>query len=462
VRQYRVPQVRQAIVSERVVTAEGLRPACIVFEDGRIVALENRSVELGATPVLDFGNLCVLPGLVDSHVHINAPGRSEWEGFETASRAAAAAGFTCLVDMPLNSIPATTSIPALEEKRKAANGICMVDYAFWGGAVSGNTKDLLPLAGAGVKGFKCFLVHPGIEEFSMLDEQHLRVAMPLIAKSRLPLLVHAEDPGVIAKAHALINGDPRRYATYLQSRPDEAETHAIELLTRLCREYGCRVHIVHLSSALALPLIRRAREEALPLTVETCPHYLYFEAEGISDGATQLKCAPPIRQASNRDLLWEALREGVIDLIATDHSPCPPEMKRMQDGDFLRAWGGIASLSVAFSAIWTAASRRGFEITDVVRWMGEKTADLAGLGSKKGRISPGYDADFVVFDPDESFVVQTSDLHFRHTISCYVGEQLKGRVKTTFLRGTPIFDHGKFADSRRGNECRVSEWTTAS
>lgn len=424
--------MRQAIRSECVVTAEGLRPGCVVFESGRILAVENASAELGSVPVLDVKNLWVLPGLVDSHVHINEPGRTEWEGFTTASRAAAAGGYTCLVDMPLNSIPTTTNVAALKEKRTAANHDCLVDYAFWGGVVKGNTEDLLPLARSGVKGFKCFLVHPGIDEFSMVDEHDLRIAMPLIAQTGLPLLVHAEDPGAITNPP----GDPRKYTTYLQSRPPEAETRAIELMIRLCREYRCRVHIVHLASAQALTLTQRAREERLPFTVETCPHYLYFAAEDIPDGATQFKCAPPIREASNRELLWNGLRDGLIDLIATDHSPCPPQMK---SGDFFSAWGGIASLSLALPVIWTAAKRRGFTISDIVRRMSEKTADLAGLGSRKGRIAPGYDADFVVFDPDESFVVTPADLHFRHPVTPYLGERLEGRVKMTFRRGTRVF-----------------------
>jgi allantoinase len=453
--------MRQAIRSECVVTPEGMRPASVVFENGRILAVENPARELGSMPVLDVKNLCVLPGLVDSHVHVNAPGRTEWEGFTTASRAAAAGGHTCLVDMPLNCIPATTSPAALEEKRSAATDSCVVDYAFWGGAVRGNEEHLRPLARSGVRGFKCFLVHPGIEEFTMVEEQDLRLAMPPIARSGLPLLVHAEDPRIIAEATEQISGDPRKYSTYLASRPDAAETRAIELMIRLCREYGCRVHIVHLSSAASIPLVKGAREEGLPITAETCPHYLYFAAEDIPDGATQFKCAPPIRDGFNRELLWEALRGRVIDLIASDHSPCPPEMKRFEQGDFLSAWGGIASLSLALPVVWTAAKRRGFRIADVVRWMGEKTADLAGLVSIKGRIAPGHEADFVIFDPDESFVARSADLHFRHAITPYLGERLEGRVKATFLRGTPIFQDGNIVACRPGRECTVNEWSTA-
>lgn len=406
-------------------------------------------------PVLDMKRWFVLPGLIDTHVHINAPGRSEWEGFRTASHAAAAGGYTCLIDMPLNCVPPTTDVAAFEAKQRAAAGTCIVDYAFWGGAVKGNAKDLLALAEAGVRGFKSFLVHPGVDDFSMICEEDLRTAMPVIAATGLPLLVHAEDPAILSSAETNASDDPRSYMNYLRSRPDEAESAAIELLIRLSRETGCRVHIVHLASAATLSILRHARADGLPLTVETCPHYLYFAAEEIPDGATHFKCAPPIRRAANRELLWGALRDGLIDVIATDHSPCPPEMKRLDEGDFLHAWGGIASLSVALPATWTVANNRGFAITDIVRWMSEKTADLAGIDSKKGRIAPGLDADFVVFDPDESFVVRASDLYFRHPISPYVGERLKGRVKMTLLRGTEVFEDGKFLDSYPGRECKV-------
>lgn len=439
--------------SQRVVTAEGLRPACVIIEDGRILAVENSGIELGSMPVFDLKQLFVLPGLVDSHVHINAPGRSEWEGFGPASHAAAAGGYTCLIDMPLNCIPPTTNVAALEAKRRAAMDTCIVDYAFWGGAVEGNAKDLLPLAEAGVRGFKSFLVHSGVDEFSMIGEKDLRTAMLMIAGIGLPLLVHAEDPVVLSNVRTNISDDPRRYLNYLRSRPDEAERAAIELMVRLSRETGCRVHIVHLASAAALSNLRLARAAGLPVTVETCPHYLYFAAEEIPDGSTHFKCAPPIRSAANRELLWSALGENLIDMIATDHAPCPPAMKRLDEGDFFRAWPGIASLSVALPAMWTIASSRGFAITDIVRWMSERTADLAGIGSKKGRIAPGLDADLVIFDPDESFLVRTSDLYFRHPISPYLGERLTGRVKMTILRGTVVFEDGKFVDSCPGRQC---------
>lgn len=450
---------RQAIRSKRVVTPEGSRPACVVFENDRIVAVEKHDVELSEFAVMDAGDLYVLPGLVDSHVHVNEPGRTEWEGFATASRAAAAGGCTCFVDMPLNSIPATINVPALEQKRNAA-AASLVDYAFWGGVVKGNAADLLPLAEAGVKGFKCFLVDSGVPEFSKVDEYDLRVAMPLIAQTGLPLLIHAEDSRLIA-AQQQIPGDRRKYSSYVRSRPPEAETLAIELITRLCREFGCRTHIVHVSSAASVNLLRHAKAEGLPISAETCPHYLYFAAEQIADGATQFKCAPPIRSASDRELLWEALREGVLDLIATDHSPCPAEMKRFDSGDFFKAWGGIASLSLTLPVVWSGARRRAFGMEDVVRWMAEKTSDLSGLGAKKGRIAAGYDADLVVFDAEEWWVVGEKNLHFRHAVTPYLNERLQGRVKRTLVRGTEVFCGCEFIDSAAGRECRVNEWTTA-
>lgn len=449
--------MRQAITSRHVVTEQGARPACVVFEDGRVLGVESPGVPTGVIPVLDVGERWLLPGLVDSHVHINEPGRTEWEGFATATRAAAAGGYTCLVDMPLNSVPATIDVASLQHKRAAARGQCAVDVAFWGGAVQGNSGELKALADAGVAGFKSFLVHPGIEEFTMVGEAELRSAMPVIAETGLPLLVHAEHPAEILKANS-----GRSYTSYLRSRPDDAELRAIELMIRLCREYRCRVHIVHLASAAAIPMLRDARAEGLPITAETCPHYLYFAAEEIPDGATEFKCAPPIRAAANRELLWEGLREGVIDLIATDHSPCPPALKLQEEGDFSRAWGGVASLSVALSVVRTAARKRAFTVEDIVRWMSARTSALAGLAARKGRIAKGLDADFVVFDPDESFIVAAEHLHFRHPITPYLGRLLTGRVTMTFLRGACVFDHGKFLGSCPGGECTVSEWTTAS
>ena len=398
--------------------------------------------------VIDAGHSYILPGLTDTHVHINDPGRAHWEGFTTATAAAAAGGCTCVVDMPLNSIPATTSVAALHAKRDAARNQCFVDHAFWGGVVPGNENELIPLAHAGVRGFKCFLVNSGVDEFACVTESDLDRAMPLIATTGLPLLVHAELPGPLLQPA----GDWHKHATHLDSRPPAAEVEAIEFMIRLCRRHSCRVHIVHLATAQGLPLLESARAEGLPLTVETCPHYLYFVAETVPDRATQFKCAPPIRESANRELLWEGLQSGIIDLIATDHSPCPPELKNSETGDFSTAWGGIASLSLALPVMWTAAQKRGFGIEDVVRWMCANTARLAGLHSHKGQIAEGFDADFVIFDPDASFKVEHEHLHFRHPVSPYVGEWLQGKVQQTFVRGNRVFLNGHFAANKPGRE----------
>jgi len=448
----------QAFIANRVVTPQGTRRAAVLLEDGPGGAI--RAVcDAGDLPadarVIDFGDRALLPGLVDTHVHINEPGRTEWEGFATATRAAAAGGYTTLVDMPLNCLPETTTVAALEQKRAAAAGQCMVDWAAWGGAVEDNQADLLPLARAGVLGFKCFLIYPGCDGFAMIDREQLERALPAIAQSGLPLLAHAELAGPIDAAMETLRGaDWRRYATYLASRPDEAELLAIQMMIQLCREYGFRLHIVHLATAQALPELNAARAEGLPITVETCPHYLHFAAEEIADGATLLKCAPPIRGAENREALWQGLRERGIDLIATDHSPCPPEMKRVNEGRFDLAWGGIASLSVALPVVWTGALRRGFRLEDIARWMSAAPAALAGLDGIAGSLQAGREANFVVFDPEAEFAVTPERLHTRHAISPYVGERLRGVVKATYLRGVAVYEDGSFVSGPRGRQLR--------
>jgi len=450
----------QAFLSGRVVTPQGIRRAALLLEDGgegviRAVCAPSDLPE--DAEVIDFGAKALLPGLVDTHVHINEPGRTEWEGFATATRAAAAGGYTTLVDMPLNCLPETTTVAALEQKRAAAAGQCLVDWAAWGGAVEDNQEHLLPLARAGVPGYKCFLIYPGCEGFAMIDREQLERALPAIAESGLPLLVHAELAGPIDAAlgrmHALGDKvDWRSYATYLASRPDEAELEAIRLMIHLCRQYGARIHIVHLGTALALPLLAAARAEGLPITAECCPHHLHFAAEDIPDGATTLKCTPPIRSRANREALWQGLREGTIDLIATDHSPCPLEMKRLDLGRFDLAWGGIASLSVALSVVWTDASQRGFTLDDIARWMSSAPAALAGFSDHAGALAPGREATFVVFDPDAEFSVTPERLHYRHAISPYMGETLRGTVAATYLRGQPVFQTGEFLNGVRGRE----------
>ncbi len=372
---------------------------------------------------------------------------------ETATRAAAAGGYTMLVDMPLNCLPATTTIAALQGKRAAAQGKCRVDWAAWGGVVHNNQSDIGALATAGVAGFKSFLINPGIDGFTMVNEEQLRLALPRVAQTGLPLLVHAELPGPIDHATAaLASADWSRYPTYLDSRPDEAELAAIRLMLSLCREYQFRLHIVHLSTSQALPELRAARAEGLAVTVETCPHYLHLSAETIPDGATLNKCAPPIRSRENRYKLWQGLKDKTIDLVVTDHSPCPPAMKRLAEGNFRTAWGGIASLSVALPLMWTEASQRGFTLVDLAEWMAAGPARLAGCDNRKGRIAAGYDADFVVFDSNREFVVTEDNLHYRHPVSPYLGETLRGVVKATYLRGRPVFAEGRFQGEPNGRE----------
>jgi allantoinase len=442
-----------AFLSKRIVTPQGTQSGALLVEDGKIRAICRPSEIPADTVIHDHSNDALLPGLVDTHVHINQPGRTEWEGFRTATRAAAAGGYTTLVDMPLNCLPETTTVAALEEKRTASRGECYVDWAPWGGAVADNQSHILPLARAGVLGFKCFLIYPGCDGFTMIDQQQLEAALPFIAESGLPLLVHAELAGPIdAAMEGLRNADWRSYSTYLASRPDQAELEAIRLMIRLCRQYGFRLHIVHLSTALALEELKVARAEGLPITVETCPHYLHFAAEEIADGATLLKCAPPIRSMENREKLWEALRDGIIDMIVTDHSPCPPEMKREDSGRFDQAWGGIASLSLALPIIHTDCSRRGFTLDDIVRWMSSAPAALAGISHRAGALEPGRDASFIIFNPEAEFVVTAEKLHYRHAVSPYLDETLRGTVKATYLRGEQVYRDGSFAQTPTGRE----------
>jgi allantoinase len=452
----------QAFTSRQVVTPDGIRPAAILVEDERIQDVVEPERTPAQAKILDFGKVAILPGLVDSHVHINEPGRTEWEGFATATRAAAAGGYTVLVDMPLNCVPATTTVGALQAKRQAAHGQCRVDWASWGGVVPGNQAEIAALAAQGVPGFKCFLIHPGIDEFTMVTEQDLAAALPHVAQTGLPLLVHAELAADIEASTAkLAEADWSRYATYLQSRPDAAELSAIHLLITLCRKYRFHLHIVHLSAAEALPLLRAARSEGLAITVETCPHYLHLTAETIPDGATLCKCAPPIRGRENRDRLWEGLRERTIDFVVTDHSPCSPEMKCLEKGNFKSAWGGIASLSVALPLMYTEAVARGFSLSDIVRWMAEGPAKLAGCQLNKGRIAAGYDADFVIFDTQDELVVSGSRLYHRHPVSPYMGQKLRGVVRATYLRGTVVFQEGSFPGHPLGREFRRSSLSSS-
>jgi len=438
----------------RVVTSEGERAAAIRVRGGVISAIAAFDDLPKGSVVHEAHDFVVMPGIVDTHVHINEPGRTEWEGFSTATRAAAAGGITTLIEMPLNSIPATTTAAAFREKLAAAAGKLWVDVGFWGGVVPGNASELRPLWESGVFGFKCFLVPSGVEEFAQVTEADLRSALPELAQLKVPLLVHAELPGPIVQATKKMSGsDVRRYSTWLASRPRAAENEAIELVLKLAREFGARLHIVHLSSSDAIQALQQAKSKGQPLSVETCPHYLTFDAEEVGNGRTEFKCAPPIREKDNREKLWAALGDGTIDFIATDHSPCPPAMKSLETGDFLSAWGGIASLELSLPAVWTAASSRGYAVPRLAEWLCSGPARLAGL-ERKGRIAVGCDADFVIWNPDGRFTVDPAKLHQRHKITPYAGRELLGVVETTFLRGRKIFERGEFSPSPLGQILR--------
>ncbi|HJQ65719.1 MAG TPA: allantoinase AllB [Gemmatimonadales bacterium] len=439
------------VSSKRVVTPDGERAAAVVVTHGRIQAVVAPGEAPPAKTAIDAGAAAVLPGVVDTHVHINEPGRTEWEGFATATRAAAAGGVTTVVDMPLNSIPATTTTAALRLKLRAAAPAALVDYGFWGGVVPGNVRDLEPLLDAGALGFKCFLVPSGVDEFAQVGEADLRPAMQLLAARDAVLLAHAELPGPIARA--VSGADPRRYATWLASRPEAAELEAIELLLRLSRETGCRVHIVHLSAATGLGGLETARRDGVRVSVETCPHYLTFAAEDVPDGATAFKCAPPLRERANRERLWDGLARGIIDLVASDHSPAPPALKRLDSGDFMAAWGGVASLELSLAACWTGAHARGHGLSDLARWLCAGPARLAGL-DQKGRIAPGCDADFVIFDPDAVWTVDPARLRQRHPITPYTGMALRGVVQRTFVRGLSVYANGRSMERPEGQWLR--------
>lgn len=414
--------------SRRLVADGATRPGAIRIKDGRIDALLPYD-----TPARDYGDSVIMAGLVDSHVHVNEPGRTEWEGFETATDAAASGGVTTIVDMPLNCIPVTTSADALREKLAAVDGRLRVDAAFWGGVVPGNAGELEGLAAAGARGCKAFMCHSGIDDFPQATEADLRQAMPVLARLGLPLLLHAElcvgAPGRF--------GDAKSYSDYLGSRPARWEVDAVALAARLCEETGCRTHIVHLSAAEALPTVAKAKKAGLPFTAETCPHYLTFAAEEIEPGRTDYKCAPPIRERANREKLWAALREGVLDMIVSDHSPCVPELKKLESGDFERAWGGIAGLQFTLPAAWTGWSSRGGSLEGLSRLVSEAPARLAGL-SRKGRLAPGFDADLVVWDPEATVEVSPSFVRHRHKLTPYSGRVLRGRTRAVFLRGDKI------------------------
>jgi allantoinase len=453
--------------STRVVLPEGERSAALHIDNGVIErVVEYAAEDPTGAKVFNVPDLVVSPGLVDTHVHINEPGRTDWEGFDTATRAAAAGGVTTVVDMPLNCVPATTTAGALRAKVEAARAKCHVDVAFWGGVVPGNAGELDALVAAGVRGFKCFLVPSGVDEFPPVTEADLRQALPILARRNVPLLVHAESPALIGFPEELARqpsegargSQPCVYATYLATRPPEAELEAIRLMIRLAEEFHTPVHIVHVSSAEGVDAIAGAKAAWVPITAETCPHYLTFAAEEIADGATVFKCAPPIRAAAHRDALWDGVSSGALDMIVTDHSPAPPALKT--PGDFLRAWGGIASLELSLAATWTSLksqlatlsveSSELSALCSLARWMSAAPASLAGLGERKGRIAEGFDADLVVWDPSAMWTVTPARLRQRHKLTPYAGRSLFGTVVATFVRGERVWENNRLARAYGG------------
>ncbi|MFE9220598.1 allantoinase AllB [Streptomyces lavendulae] len=428
--------VELVLRSTRVITPEGTRAASVAVAGGKITAVLAHDAEVPAGARLeDFGDDVLLPGLVDTHVHVNDPGRTEWEGFWTATRAAAAGGITTILDMPLNSLPPTTTVDHLRVKQEVARSKAHVDVGFWGGALPDNVKDLRPLHDAGVYGFKCFLSPSGVDEFPLLDQEQLATSLAEITGFGGLLIVHAEDPHHLESAPQ--NPGPK-YADFLASRPQDAENTAIQNLIAQAKRLNARVHVLHLSSASALPLIAAAKAEGVAVTVESCPHFLTLTAEEVPDGATEFKCCPPIREAANQDVLWDALADGTIDCIVSDHSPSTADLKT---GDFATAWGGISSLQLGLPAIWTEARKRGRTLEEVARWMSTAPAAIAGLAAK-GAIEAGRDADFAVLAPEETFTVDPAHLHHRNQVTAYAGKTLHGVVKSTWLRGTQIADHG--------------------
>jgi allantoinase len=433
----------QFIKSRRVIFPdETIRSATLKIAAGKISEILSYDTAVSGVGI-DAGDSVLMPGLVDTHVHINEPGRTEWEGFQTATQAAARGGITTVVDMPLNSIPATTTLSALKTKETSAKENCAIDYGFWGGVVPGNAGELASMIDEGALGFKAFLIDSGVEEFPMSTEADLRIAMPILAKRNVPLLVHAELEG---HTHAHADTDARSYRTFLESRPREWEVNAIRMMIRLSKETGCPVHIVHLSAADAIADIRKARAEGVKITSETCPHYLFFAAEEIPEGATQFKCTPPIREKENRERLWKGLKDGSIDFVVSDHSPCTPKLKKLEQGNFDEAWGGISGLQFGLSVVWSGMKSRGFEISELYKLMSKKPAEF--LGVRHG-IAPGNAANLTVWNPDRSFKLEEKMIRHKHSLTPYSGQTFYGVVEKTILHGEIAYDETNPAPAPR-------------
>ncbi|MFZ4058120.1 MAG: allantoinase AllB [Ferruginibacter sp.] len=437
-----------AICSNRVVFSDAVKCATLIIKNGHINAIIEGKIVSTDFEVIDYGNKLIMPGVIDPHVHLNEPGRVEWEGFDTGTRAAICGGVTTLIEMPLNASPVTTTVAAFQEKLNATIGKLHCDIGFWGGVIPSNVNDILPLIDAGILGFKAFLTHSGIDEFPAATIGTLQQVMPIIAAAHLPLLVHAElDDAVILPLPA----QPNLYAYYLASRPKIWEVNAIAQMIQLSAQFNCKTHIVHLSAATALPMLKDAKSNGIPITVETGQHYLYFNAESIPDGKTAFKCAPPIREQANNTVLWNALIEGDIDFVATDHSPCVPELKQMDAGDFMKAWGGIASIQFALPVlITTALKHQQYDPVLIAKWLCENPAKLAGIANTKGKIAVGYTADIIVVDDSATFTVTESIIHHRHKITPYIAEMLTGVVEHTYLAGQLVASHGQLIEPGKG------------
>ncbi len=437
-----------AIISDHIVTPNGVISGCLIVKDGKITEIDEFLPGDFDGEIEMAKDLFIMPGLIDPHVHINEPGRTQWEGFETATTAAAASGITLLVDMPLNSSPVTTNVTNFKLKLEAAKDKLNVNVGFWGGVIPGNGNELEDLLKAGVLGLKAFLTHSGIDDFPNAERTDLKNALQILKKYNRPLLVHCEltedHPGISEHKN-----NPNDYMSYLRSRPKEWENKAIEMMIELCRETGAHVHIVHLSSAEALPMIAKAKAEGLNLTVETAQHYLTMNAEDIPNGETIYKCAPPIRERENNNKLWDALKSGLIDFVATDHSPAPPDLKEISSGDLSKAWGGIAGLQFALCSLWTEAKRRNFSVEDIAKWLSASPADFLGL-SNKGKLENGADADFFIWDPNGTTTFSSEEIHHRHKVSPYSGKPFAGKVHKTFINGELIYENNKLINAHKG------------